>query len=69
MALTSGYEDVDTATLPGAAPVLSRHRHGHHSHCWTPHISVRRDDGSQTLSPSALIRETAPWESTEWRCS
>ena len=31
MALTSGDEDVDAATLPTAALVLSRYRHGHYS--------------------------------------
>ncbi|EGV14441.1 hypothetical protein HMPREF9058_1841 [Actinomyces sp. oral taxon 175 str. F0384] len=30
-ALTSGDEDVDADTLPNAARVLSRHRHGHYS--------------------------------------
>ena len=30
-ALTSGDEDVDAATLPNAALVLSRYRHGHYS--------------------------------------
>lgn len=47
------------ATDTGTTPLLG-----------TSHLSrsdVLRD--GQTLRPSPLMRETAPWVSTEWSCS